>query len=126
MVLQKKAIRAVNNLGFNSHTSEHFKSMGCLRLGDLYKLRLGSIMYKTIILNNYPDVGNRLQLNSTTHAYSTRTANLIRLPLYRKSKSQRSFLYRGILTWNEFSQLADLSSLRNFKKSLTGIIFNNY
>ena len=37
--LQKKAIRAINCLSYNSHTNDYFKSMNLLKLEDMYKQR---------------------------------------------------------------------------------------
>ena len=38
-ILQKKAIRAINNLHYRDHTNDCFKSMEILKLTEMYKYK---------------------------------------------------------------------------------------
>ena len=49
-VLQKKSIRAVYNLPYNSHTNQFFKNNNILKLKDLYKLSLCSLLFDYIYI----------------------------------------------------------------------------
>ena len=43
LVLQKKAIRAINNLAYNEHTNAYFKCINkILKLSDQYKLQVSN------------------------------------------------------------------------------------
>ena len=44
-VLQKKAIRAINNLAYNEHTNACFKSNKILNLSDQYKLQVSNYIF---------------------------------------------------------------------------------
>ena len=93
-ILQKKAIRAVNNLDFNSHTSNSFLEMKTLKVEDLHKFKISMIMYFAANNEGYDFLSKRLIINN--HIYSTRNSNLFILPRYRLAKSQRSALYFGM------------------------------
>ena len=45
-VLQKKAIRAINNLAYNEHTKAYFKCSKILKLSDQYKLQVSNYVSK--------------------------------------------------------------------------------
>ena len=115
-VLQKKSIRAINSLPYNEHTNYYFKSMKVLKLPDLYNQYLATYFFDTICKNSNSNVSNYLQFNSSFHNYPTRNSSSIHLPLFKKSQSQNSFLYRGIKIWNalpeDFRTIVSTSSFR--------------
>ena len=45
-VLQKKEIRAINNLAYNEHTNAYFKCNKILKLSDQYKLQISNYIFK--------------------------------------------------------------------------------
>ena len=45
-VLQKKAIRAINNLAYNEHTNAYFKCNKILKLSDHYKLQVSNYLFQ--------------------------------------------------------------------------------
>ena len=51
-VLQKEAIRAINNLAYNEHTEANFKSTKILTLSDQYKIQL----FRTIFFHYYTTI----------------------------------------------------------------------
>ena len=90
-ILQKKAIRADNNLDFNAHTSNSYLEMKTLKLEDLHKFKISVIMYFAANNEGYGFLSKLLIINS--HIYSTRNSNLFILLRYRLSKSQRSAFF---------------------------------
>ena len=44
-VLQKKAIREINNLAYNEHTNAYFKCTKILKLSDSYKLQVSNYIF---------------------------------------------------------------------------------
>ena len=90
-VLQKKTVRAVNHLPYNSHTNDYFASMNILKLEDIYNLQLGKLIFS-----------NRanLTMNSDIHAHNTRARNNLSIPQYNLAHTQTSCKYRGINLWN--------------------------
>ena len=79
--LQKKAIRAINSLGYNHHTNEFFKSMQILKLEDLFKQRLLIYMFKNQHFSSHADL----------HSYNTRHRQDLVLPCFNRTRSQSLF-----------------------------------
>ena len=71
-VLQKKSIRAVYNLPYNSHTNQFFKNNNILKLKDLYKLSLCSLLFDYIYTNGIYTFSTRLTTHAQTHSHNTR------------------------------------------------------
>ena len=115
--LQKKAIRAINCLPYNHHTNDYFKSMGLLKLDDLYKLKLSTCMFSNRIVGTQSDV----------HSYNTRQQGDLTLPRYNRSRSQTSWMYQGICLWNSLSaETKVIERLVTFKNCLKRMLLDNY
>ena len=108
-VLQKKAIRCIYELPYNSHTAEYFIRARILKLEDLYVYNLGLIMYKTLKFDVYESIGVRLVQVSSIHSINTRQREAYATPRYTRSKSQRCVLYSGITVLNKYNQILDIS-----------------
>ena len=52
-VLQKKAIRAINNLAYNEDTNVYFKCNKILKLSDQYKLQVSNYIFQLLHSNIY-------------------------------------------------------------------------
>ena len=116
--LQKKSIRAIQNLRYNDHTSSHFQMLGSLKLDDLYKLRILTFMY-----NNK----NLFSTNSDIHPHLTRHRNDIVLPRYRRARSQSSWMYQGAIIWNNLTgNLKALNTIGIFKSNIKRLALDNY
>ena len=65
--------------------------------------------------------------NTRTHDYSTRNAQNITLPLFNKSKSQRTIFYKGIVYWNNLpTNLKNLRSEIMFKNATKSMLLGYY
>ena len=74
-------------------------------------------MYKSDLTSN----------SEPNHNYSTRNANNIILPLFRRSKTQRTIFYQGIILWNNLPE--DLKAKRTehtFKFSVKTMYIATY
>ena len=79
IVLQKKAIRHVSNVKYNSHTNPLFYQLKCLKLRDAYRLNCCKMAYKRK-LNTLPLYhASKLQFNHEIRQSSTRQDDLIAL-----------------------------------------------
>ena len=47
-VLQKRAIRYIANLKYNSHTGNLFKKLNILKFSDLFTLSQANLMYRYV------------------------------------------------------------------------------
>ena len=127
LVLQKKSLRAVHSLPFNAHTNDFFKSNAILKINDLYKLNLCSLVYRyTQPMVDLPSA-TRFQTASTIHSHNTRQNQHLSVPRYNLTKSQSSFLYNSIHEWNSIpSEIKNCDSLKTFKKELKGYYCSTY
>ena len=123
-ILQKKSIRAVNNLEFNAHTTDNFFDMKTLKLDDIYKYKISLIMYFAANNKGYDFICRRLTIQN--HNYNTRSSIFFMLPRYRLSKSQRCVLYFGIKMSNNFLNQHFQLSLPMYKKIVKYNFLNQY
>ena len=126
-VLQKKAIRAIFNLPYNSHTNDYFKENGLLKLHDIYRLNLTSHTYN---IRNNPsnyDISLHPRAMSSIHSYNTRNRNSLTIPRYNRTASQSSFLFQSSKEWNLIpQQIKDSSSCTSFKYNLRKFYYSQY
>ena len=115
--LQKKAIRAINSLGYNHHTHEFFKSMEILKLEDIFKQRLLIYIFKNQDFSTHSDV----------HSYNTRHRQDLVLPRFNRTRSQSSFFYQGIITWNTVPlEIRSIRYLNAFKNAIKDLLLSEY
>ena len=126
-VLQKKSIRAIYSLLFNAHTNDCFKSDAILKINELYKLSLCSLVYRyTQPMVDLPSV-TRFQARSSTHSHNTRQNQYLSIPRYNLTKSQSSFLYNSIQEWNSIpNEIKNCDTLKTFKNNLKGYYCSTY
>ena len=124
-VLQKKAVRAIFNMPYNSHTNDVFKENGLLKLVDIYRLNLACHMYNIRKMPANYDISLRPRSMSSIHSYETR--NSIAIPRYNKTTSQSSFLYQSAKEWNLIPEcIKNSRSLASFKGNLRRFYCDQY
>ena len=118
-VIQKKSLRAVHSLPYNAHTNEFFKSDNILKVQDLYKLNLCSLVFRyTQPMVNQP-LAARFQSASSVHAHNTRNNQNFVIPRYNLTKSQSCFLFKATHAWNFIpTEIQNSESLKSFKDRL--------
>ena len=90
-ILQKRAIRILNNANYLDHTEPLFYASKILKIEDQYKLSIASYVYKN---------PNILTPFSRNHHYSTRNRSTFVPPFERLRSSQQSVLYNSVRIWN--------------------------
>ena len=116
IILQKKAIRTVAQMPYNSHTYMIFKQLHILKFIDIYNLYLGKYMYLQInkIL---PEPLLRCQsLCRDIHSHNTRQISLLHKQTRRTVFVANSFIHKGPDYWNSLPEI--------IKTSLTVTSFN--
>ena len=85
-------------------------------------------IYRTMKTESHLFFKNRISSLQIEHEYRTRATSLelIDLPLYRRTKCQKSFLYKGLSFWNKLPlDIRNIpNDLRQFKRSLRMHILN--
>ena len=91
--------------------------MNLLKIEDLYRSKVLLHMYRSdLILNNL-----------RTHDYSTRNAHAITIPLFNRSKSQRTIFYKGIIFWNNLPlDIQNIQSENMFKNEIKKMFLSEY
>ena len=118
-ILQKKSIRAIHRLPFNSHTNDYFKSNKLLKVPDLYKFNICSLVYRYTEPSSDLPFAVRFQTMSDIHTHNTRNSHNLVAPRYNLTKSQSSFLFNSVNEWNSIPvSIQNCSTLRTFKGHL--------
>ena len=126
-VLQKKAIRCIYNLPFDTSTDAYFKSSNILKTSDLFIYNILIYMHKTLYHDFDPNLQSLLNSHSDIHHYSTRHGSNFILPLCRKQKSKNSLIYTGVHAWNDLSNDFKCStSVDVFKRKIKENLIDKY
>lgn len=116
-ILQKKAIRAINNLEYNDHTTGYFHSNKILKLEDQYKSQISNYIYKILNSNIDNEICSQLKLNLRSHPHNTRCKEMLNVSQINKCKTKNSIFYNGIKIWNGLpNSLRNSNSFFKFKK----------
>ena len=127
-ILQKKAIRAIFNLEYQSHTNNYFKQMSTLKLSDLFKYQTSIYIYKSLNLPNFDlSLKNSLQFQSTIHDHYTRSNNQIAYSHYNLKKSKFNMKHHGTKIFNSLpDKIVQSNSLFKFKRQLKAHLLSQY
>ena len=127
LLIQKRAIRNINNTGFLSHTSQLFFNNKLLRIPDIYLYNLGIFMYQ-LSINELPTVISSLfTINNAIHPYPTRQSNFFHLPRIRTNFAKKTFTFSGPKYWNDLPlEITESTSLFLFKRKLKLFLLNGY
>ena len=118
-ILQKKIIRIICKVSFDSHTDVLFKEHGILKFSDIYFYQIGKFMYlfKRGLLPNY--FRNMFTLASQLHSHYTRNCNLYYIPPCRTNIRNFSIRFQGPKFFNSLSpEIQNSESIRVFGKRL--------
>ena len=126
-VLQKKAVRAINNLEYNSHTNDYFKLDNMLKLDEQYKMQTSLYIYKLLNLNADAELLSKIKTNSDIHSHSTRKKNDINIPRIKRARSKFSIFHNGSKIWNSLpDKIRTIDSLYKFKKNVKSHYLEQY
>ena len=104
-----------------------FKAAKILKLGDIFRLRVGIYMYKICNTNSVPTLKNALDLHFPDHDYSTRGSNTLVVPFPRVESIRINFKYQFVKVWNDVPENIKASeSIAIFKNSLKQHFLNSY
>ena len=70
-VLQKKAIRAINNLAYNGHSNAHFKYIKTLKLSDQFKLQVSNYVFQLLHSNVDEEIESSLLISKNNKFIAT-------------------------------------------------------
>ena len=115
-ILQKKALRVINSVPYNSHTNDLFHSNQILKLKDINTYFQSIFMYKSDRDPFLP-----------SHSYNTRNRSNLNPTFQRLKTTQRSLSHSAPGVWNELPDDLKMSvSLPIFKSNLISHQINRY
>ena len=96
------------------------KAAKILKLGDIYRLRVGAYMYKICNANSVPTLKNALCLHFPDHGYSTRGSNTLVVPFPRVKSIRINFNYQFVEVWKYVPE-----NIRASRSFFLRIVLNN-
>ena len=126
-LLQKKAIRIIYSQDYHGHTSVFFHCSRILKLQDLITHRTMVMLYKANNLCLEGRVQAFFEPTAAVHKYDTRQSKLFYVKKANTTHRLLSITVRGIHVWNGLeSNIKQLPSIQQFKKSLKSTLLSSY
>lgn len=125
--VQKKSLRIISNSYYRAETHPLLLRFNTLNVFDMYKLELGSFMFK-YTNNLLPPVFNHaFTKHSQVHSYNTRYKDNLTIPKVRKGFSNKNVYYSGPLLWNNINPLIKYSTnVRSFRVAYKNYLLSHY
>ena len=128
IILQKRAVRIINNAPYNSHTEPLFKVNRILKLKDLWEYQIVLFMYDFV--NNYlpQSFNNMFQLNLDINPDRiTRQSSDLYMPKFKNMFVSKLPPFHFPKVWNHWKSKLDYNMPRHaFKSSLKQYILSSY
>ena len=116
-LLQKRAVRIINNAPFQAHTDPLFFSNSILKIHDIYKLNIGLYMYQHNSSVNF----------LRTHDYATRGHDDLLPQSARLTLTQNSISVKGPNLWRSIPEdIRNSPSYNCFKFSYKKFLLSSY
>ena len=126
-IMQKRALRAISNSNFRSHSNPLFINYNQLKVFDLCNLNIGSFMYN-YCNNLLPSAFNNLfNTNDDYHTYNTRNASDFKYPKIRTELGRKSISYQGVKIWNDIpNHIKKSKNIGSFRHSYKNVLISQY
>jgi hypothetical protein len=127
-ILQKRALRAIHNKKYNSHTDPLFKQCGILILSDINQLEVMLFMYDYTHDKLPRSFQNTYMINSNVQvAYETRQSQMLVIPRTKSRFVDKLPLFNFPRIWNKSHiQLNLYTSHSSLKRSIQTMCLNSY
>ena len=127
--MERSQDRMMKNLfsRFYPHSQDLYKTIGILKLPDIYRLRAATYMYRCLIKGECPTIHNNLSISYPQHSYETRNRNRLLEPFPRVETIRMNFQYQFVMVWNNVpDHIKAKRNFKLFKKSLIEYILGEY
>ena len=127
ILLQKRAVRIIDNAGYRDHTTSIFRKYKLLKLEDIIHLQTCILMYKADKGTLPGNIQQNFQKNKDVHCYNTRSKENFFAKQTTTKMVKMSINFKGKELWNALPKnLKNSASLSVFKKRLKNHMLNNY
>ncbi len=123
IMLQKRAIRVINNAPYNSHTDPKFRKSGILKIKDLYEYQSLLFIYDYFNQKLPSSFNGIFPTNrDMPNSRDTRQSNLLYMPRFTSKFAQKLPIYSLPYLWNNWSRLLP----GNYSRSQIKHFIKNY
>src|ERR1043165_3682325 len=127
IVLQKRVIRIIMRLPYNSHTDQAFTQLGILKLHQIKLMQTAEFMYRYTNKTLPNAFDNYFDLTSDSHSYPTRNPAQYKGQFARTNTRSFAIKVTGPALWNRLPQpLREIPNYNKFKKELKLFIMKKY
>ena len=119
--IYNRGARLVNNSTWDTPMEEVLHDLGFINIMKRLSRSDAIMMYKCINNIAPPYLCNKILSFTQEHSYDTRSKEsiILRIPSCRTVFYRKSFISRGIKTWNSLSEIAKSSqNLKSFRRNL--------
>ena len=99
-ILQKKAIRAIQNSKYNSHTNPLFSQLNLLRLDHLIQLNFCKLYFQCKAGKTSSYINSKVKTNRELNLRNTRQSDQIHIPLINSRLQTHSLTHKIAKAWN--------------------------
>lgn len=127
--LQKRAIRAIYNAPYNSHTDPRFKSSGILKISDLFVYQSLIFMYDYLLSRLPPSFNGTFTMNcDRSNGRTTRQSTLFYIPRCHSAFVRKLPIFSLPTCWNDWARLIKSNTLTrgSFKSQIKHYMLNKY
>ena len=125
LVLQKKAIRMINNSHFRDASAPIFYGLKLLPISEVFDDNCLKFLYKCLKEDRFPTLRKRILDNNAHHNHETRYKSLLNPPYARLHICRKAYLSHSIFLWNNLeSSVKESKSLNSFKFKIKQILLD--
>ncbi len=127
IILQKKAIRSVCKVKYNTHTAPLFLQLKTLQFLDIIDYKSSIIMYNAYNKCLPAHVQSYFNNDTNKHTHSTRQCNDLNIRYVRTKEKQMCISFQGIKLWNNIEdEIKYLPNIESFKYFLKQSLIQGY
>lgn len=126
IILQKRIVRIILGLPYNSHSDQAFAQLGILKIHQIRLVQICEFMHRYTHKSLPKSYDNYFSLASDFHSYLTRGSRFYRSEYARTNTRQLTVKLAGPALWNVLPQdLRVITNRYQFKKQLKRWIIDN-
>ena len=130
-IIQKRIIRTISKSHIKSHTEPKMKSLGILKIDDLYKQKCATLIHDALHENCPKTIMNFINLTAEKDGHALRNKEkdpmCLQVPNLKTKQGKGSFQVNGPVTWNNLpNNLKEIVKRELFKKHVKAYLIDQY
>lgn len=124
-ILQKKAVRTISKMSYNSHTEPLFKKLQILKFNDIFTFQLSSLMHSFINDTLPAPLMTIFTVNRTIHSHETRHLHQPHVQYRKTAFLSKTFICQAPEAWYKLPEkIRQLRSENIFNKYVKRFLIN--